>query len=182
MRRHVPEFEELPASFEGNEQNMTVRTEIVPCPDCEKRRARMKAAEGRSPAYEDTRDIPSLAGWLNANMLEGSRFQIGESIWSRLCAPYYTDIGRFLGHDPMDRLMSNLIGSAWGAWRVDRDPFNGHLTIERHKPGNKRTYADPDRRDLYEQVNGELVHRGLLGDARAVAEIARMLSFEHNST
>mgnify|MGYP006921375033 CR=1 FL=1 len=184
VRRHA--YEEMPEltpmDMAANEQSISCRTEIVACPECAAKRARLKAVEGRMPSKEERQDIPSLAHWLNANMEEGSRFFISDFDWSRLSAPYNTPFGRLLGESAYDRLMSNLIGSGWGAWVAEIDPINGGVRIERHKPGNKRTYTDYDRRHLYKKIDGELVHWDCIKSAEAVADIARMISAEHRPT
>lgn len=157
-----------------NEQAIWVRTEIVSCPECEKRRAAMKAADGRRPSPEERKDIPSLGQWLSANMAIGSRFYIDDYDWAKLCAPYNTPFGALMGEGPIDRLMGNLIGSSYGGWKVESD-WRGGLHIERCKTGDKRTYASPDRRHLYTNIGGELVHKDNIYSARAVAEIARLV-------
>lgn len=178
VRRHAwaetPELTDLDMS--ASAQNITAQTEIVPCPECETKRARIKAVEGRMPDMEACADIPSLAHWLNANMVEGARFYISESDWSRLCAPYTSVFAALFGEKPLDRLMSNLIGSGWGAWTIEHDWTNGGMHIERHPTGNKRTYVDADRRHLYREINGELLHIETIADtSHAVADIARMI-------
>lgn len=184
VRRHA--WAEMPArsvmDMAGNEESISVRTEVVACPECEAKRARIKAVEGRMPDKEARKDIPSLAHWLNANMVEGARFYISDFDWSRLAAPYSTPFGRLLGESAMDRLMSNLIGSGWGGWHVEFDQVNGGLHIERRKIGDKRTHADYDRRHLYKKIDGELVHWDCINSAQAVADIASMILSDHGTT
>ena len=168
----IPELTDLDRG--GNEQTIVVKTEVVACPGCDNRRVAIKAANGRRPKPEERKDVVSLAWWLNANMVEGSRFYIDDYDWSRLCRPY-GGMGRMFSERAEDRLMSNLIGSGWGAWTVKPDYVNGGIHIERHKPGNKRVYADADRRHRYKRVDGELVHWDCINSAEAVAAIARYL-------
>ena len=44
-----------------------------------------------------------------------------------------------------DALMSNLIGSSWGVFRIHEDPMTGATTVTRHEESDKRHWVSPDR-------------------------------------
>jgi hypothetical protein len=160
--------------LEGSEVSI-VRTEIVACPECEERRAKMKAAEGRRPDWPALKDVRDLAWWLEANLLEGMRFNVPEREWRRLAAPYSSSVALLLGASAHETLMENLVGSSWGAWIVERDVVTGNILIQRHPTGDKRTSVSSDRRHLFKKVDGEYIHWDVINSAEAVADIGRML-------
>ena len=45
--------------------------------------------------------------------------------------------------------LSQMIGSAWGIWRVHTNYETNHVIISKHKGSNKRYYVDPDREHLF---------------------------------
>ena len=47
--------------------------------------------------------------------------------------------------------MENLVGSAWGTFRVSENPMNGDVTITRCEEGNALVYVSPDYRHLFDQ-------------------------------
>lgn len=167
-QRHV-------ARISINAAEMTVQTEVVACPACEKRRTAIALFEERTAGGAPTESARDLADWLNATMPEGARLMLSDYVWQKLNRPYGSDFAHFLGRNAYDDLMGNLVGSAWGGWTVERDPIRGHVTISRHPCGDKRTYIDQDRAHLFRKVNGELVHVHNIWSAEAVAAIARMI-------
>lgn len=60
-----------------------------------------------------------------------------------------------------DSVMSSLIGSAYGRYKIDADYWaHGRFwfKISCHEPSDKIVYADPDRRHLYQRMpDGELI-------------------------
>lgn len=54
----------------------------------------------------------------------------------------------FTGETVIDRLKSNIIGSAW-EFVVEKDLMTGDLFIKRIQPDGKRRHVDHDRRHLY---------------------------------
>lgn len=59
----------------------------------------------------------------------------------------------------MEAFLSSKIGSAWGCWKVERNPISGYYIVSRHEEGTKRVYVDPDRALLFKEVNGFLEPR-----------------------
>lgn len=177
--RHAPEMdydsiERWSADFP--DAAVTAYTvEIVACPVCAERRKQMKAAEGRRPNWPEIKSPQDLADWLNRAMVEGLRFSVPAAEWRRLCKPYASPFAALIGRTPRDDLMSNLIGSGWGGWSVRFDEYHGGLIIERCPTGDKRTYADPDRRHLYKEINGDLVHWDHIRVAEAIGAVAQMI-------
>ena len=180
VRRMIPPTPEQrnASRIPRNVAEMTVQQEIITCPACEKRRAAITRFEEEAAGGAPTESIRDLADWLNATMPEGARLMLSDYVWRKLSRPYGSDFARFLGRAAETDLMSNLVGSAWGGWTVERDPIQGHITIARHPCGDKRTYIDPDRAHLFRKVGGELVHVQNIWSAEAVADIARMIVSE----
>ena len=59
---------------------------------------------------------------------------------------------------PREAFLSSMIDSGRGTFRVSRNPMDGHYTISRHEPEDKRYYVDPDRRHLFNELaDGTLV-------------------------
>lgn len=55
---------------------------------------------------------------------------------------------------PKERLLSNLMGSAWGCYTVEEGVYGDQVgyVIARHEESGKRVYVDPDRRHLFTQL------------------------------
>lgn len=161
----------------GDIKDIAVSFEVIACPACEARRKRIADFERRAPgvAWGDVTDVRDLAYWLQANMPVGARIVIPEPVWSRLAKPYGSDIARFIGADAFETLMENLMGSSWGAWIVRRE-ISGGLSVERREPGDRRTHVSADRRHLFVQVGGELIHRDVFRALNAVGDIARVIA------
>ena len=53
---------------------------------------------------------------------------------------------RFTGRPTMDAFLESMIGSNYGAWKIEHDRVTDRYFISRHEPGNERVREDWDRR------------------------------------
>ena len=78
----------------------------------------------------------------------GQRVEISRYIFEE-AFPCHPLLGMY--RNPTDAFLSNMIGSAWGIWRVTINCENGNYIISKHKGSKRRYYVDPDRRHLFKQ-------------------------------
>lgn len=61
---------------------------------------------------------------------------------------------------PEQKFLGGMMGSAFGAWRVRKDPLKDVYVISRHEEGGPRVYVDPDREWMFERLpDGTLRNR-----------------------
>ena len=51
-------------------------------------------------------------------------------------------------NNPRERLLNRLMGSSYGAFVVEQDVLTGDYTVSRNEPGDRRVYAEADRRHI----------------------------------
>jgi hypothetical protein len=65
-----------------------------------------------------------------------------------------------------DSFLSKMIGSAYGSFTVKETISGGDgkfypcVIISRNEESSKRVYVDPDRRHLYDEIDGEFIYKG----------------------
>lgn len=149
--RKYPPLTTVEIDLSASVQSLSVEVITEPCEACATRYARMKAFEGREMPKDENgklafKTISDLAWWLNSNMAEGNAIAIEQPILDGLDYNYRAYPTR------RDALMSNLMGASHGAWLLESNFDDDRIIIRRQVPGDKWTYIDPDRRDLFRRL------------------------------